>query len=305
MNIDLHFHSRYSDGQFWPVDLAKRLGKAGVTIAALTDHDTFAGVPAFLDAAEREGIKGVAATEIDFCDPDFGFTSELLGYFPAGAYTRVEALLRPFQENRRQIAQEAVKKGAVRWPDAGISFPGFLRYKTGPNPAPEAAPSFSMSKYDVFAYFKTVVSDLGGSAYRNFKADFFDSDTAFRRFPEKPTLKSCIEATRADGGFPVLAHPGLEFDWDASRMRSKANEYTDRLRQAKAAGLWGIEVHACKDQANAAEINSLVRELAHAAGLRLTFGSDFHSDTPHEYPSLGGDSDGFAREATSFVFADH
>jgi hypothetical protein len=133
MNIDLHFHSRYSDGQFWPVDLAKRLGKAGVTIAALTDHDTFAGVPAFLDAAEREGIKGVAATEIDFCDPDFGFKSELLGYFPAGSYARTEA---------------------------------------------------------------------------------------------------------------------------------------------------------------------------HAAGLRLTFGSDFHGDTSHGYPSLGGDSNGFAKEARSFVFAD-
>ena len=293
MSIDLHFHSRYSDGQFWPNELVNRLGKAGVTIAALTDHDTFAGVPAFLDAAKREGIEGVAAVEIDFCDPDLGFKSELLAYFPTGSYARTEALLRPFQENRRQIALEAMKKGAGCWPAAGVSFPGFLGYKTGQSPSPETAPSFSMSKHDVFAYFQTVVSDLGGTAYRNFKAEFFDSDAAFRRSPEKPTLKGCIEAVRADGGFPVLAHPGLQFDWNAPSMRSKANEYAERLRQAKAVGLWGIELHKCKTQNEAAEINPLVRELAHSTGLCMTFGSDFHKDTPHNYPSLGVEGERF------------
>jgi hypothetical protein len=287
MSIDLHFHSRYSDGQLWPDELAKRLAEAGVTIAALTDHDTFEGVPAFLDAAKRERIEGVAATEIDFCDPDFGFKSELLAYFPGGSYMRTEALLRPFQEKRRQIAEDALKKAVSRWPAAGISFPEFLRYKTGPTPSPHGTPSFSMSKYDVFSYLQTVVSDLDGTTYREFKGEFFDSDAAFRRPPEKPTLKDCLEAVRADGGFPVLAHPGSQFEWNASSMRSKENEYAEQLRQAKGAGLWGIELHKCRNQHQAAEINPLVRSLADSTGLCLTFGSDFHKDTPHNYPSLG------------------
>ena len=293
MTIDLHFHSRYSDGQFWPHELAKRLAKGGVTIAALTDHDTFTGIPAFLDAVKREGIQGIAATEIDFSDPDFKFKSELLAYFPAGSYSRTQELLRPVQENRRRIAQTAIEKGAVRWSNAGISVQGFLRYKTGTGPSPETAPSFSMSKYDVFAYFQTVVSDLAGSDFSKFKADLFDSDAAFQRSPEKPTLKACIEAVRADGGFPVLAHPGLEFKFDAQSMRSKVNEYTEQLRQAEAAGLWGIELHTCKNHNQAAEINPLVRELAQSTGLRLTCGSDFHKDTSQNYPSLGVEGDFF------------
>lgn len=293
MSVDLHFHSRYSDGQFWPDELAKRLANAGVTVAALTDHDTFEGVPAFLDAAKREHIEGIAATEIDFCDPDFGLKSELLAYFPGGAYACTQALLRPFQENRRQIAQEAVRKGASRWPAAGISFPEFLRYKIGPTPSPQGTPSFSMSKHDVFAYLQTVVSDLGGTSYREFKADFFDSDDAFRRTPEKPTLKACIEAVREDGGFPVLAHPGLQFAWDALSMRDTKSEYAERLRRAKAAGLWGIELHKCKTRNDAAEINPLVRALAQSTGLFLTFGSDFHKDTPGNYPSLGVEGERF------------
>jgi len=59
----------YSDGEFWPNELAKRLAKTEVTIAALIDHDTFAAVLTFLDAAKREGSGGIAATEIDLSDP--------------------------------------------------------------------------------------------------------------------------------------------------------------------------------------------------------------------------------------------
>ena len=71
----------YSDEEFWPNELAERLAKTEVTIAALVDHDTFAGVLTFPDAAKREGSGGIAATEIDCSDPDFGFESELLAYF--------------------------------------------------------------------------------------------------------------------------------------------------------------------------------------------------------------------------------
>ncbi len=76
-------------------------------------------------------------------------------------------------------------------------------------------------------------------------------------------------------------------------MRSQANEYAERLRHAKTTGLWGIELHKCKTQDEAAEINPLVRGLAKSTGLRLTFGSDFHKDTPRNYPSLGVEEECF------------
>lgn len=96
MNIDLRFRSRYSRGQFWPKNSRNGWPRPGVTIATLAGQDTFAGVPAFLDAAKREGIEGVAATKIVLSDPDFRFESELLAYFPVGSYARTEDLLRPF-----------------------------------------------------------------------------------------------------------------------------------------------------------------------------------------------------------------
>ena len=83
-------------------------------MAALTDHDTFAGVPEFLAVAHKAGVTGIAAEEIDFTDPDFGFQSELLAYFPGGSYARTEALLQPFQMLRREVARQSVEKARHR-----------------------------------------------------------------------------------------------------------------------------------------------------------------------------------------------
>ena len=41
--IDLHMHSTASDGTDTPLQLAEIVQSAGITIFALTDHDTVAG----------------------------------------------------------------------------------------------------------------------------------------------------------------------------------------------------------------------------------------------------------------------
>ena len=49
--IDLHTHSTASDGTFSPAELAAEAHKAGLSLFALTDHDTVAGV------AEAQPVK--------------------------------------------------------------------------------------------------------------------------------------------------------------------------------------------------------------------------------------------------------
>ncbi|MFP2913740.1 PHP domain-containing protein, partial [Pyxidicoccus sp. 3LFB2] len=41
--IDLHSHTTASDGQYPPAELLSRAAAAGVTVLAVTDHDTVAG----------------------------------------------------------------------------------------------------------------------------------------------------------------------------------------------------------------------------------------------------------------------
>ena len=52
---DLHTHSVYSDGTSTPAELIAGAKEAGLAAIALTDHNTVAGLPPFLDAAEGSG----------------------------------------------------------------------------------------------------------------------------------------------------------------------------------------------------------------------------------------------------------
>ena len=63
LRCDLHTHSVYSDGTYTPGEIvaeAKRLG----LIVALTDHNTAAGLPEFMDAAQKLGVTAVPGVEV-------------------------------------------------------------------------------------------------------------------------------------------------------------------------------------------------------------------------------------------------
>jgi predicted metal-dependent phosphoesterase TrpH len=62
--IDLHSHSRASDGQYAPDEVARRAAAAGVGTWGLCDHDTVAGLPAAARAAERLGLRLVPGIEL-------------------------------------------------------------------------------------------------------------------------------------------------------------------------------------------------------------------------------------------------
>ncbi|NDD74947.1 MAG: PHP domain-containing protein [Gammaproteobacteria bacterium] len=61
---DLHLHSHHSDGVLAPDDLIKLAAARGVTLAALTDHDTTAGLDTAAAAAQRCGIGFVRGVEM-------------------------------------------------------------------------------------------------------------------------------------------------------------------------------------------------------------------------------------------------
>ena len=53
---DLHTHSVYSDGTYTPNELIRAASKAGLSAVALSDHNTVAGLPSFLEAARGSGV---------------------------------------------------------------------------------------------------------------------------------------------------------------------------------------------------------------------------------------------------------
>ena len=62
--IDFHTHSNASDGTDTPAQVLHAAVKAGLSAAALTDHDTVSGLAEFLHAAEDANITAVPGVEI-------------------------------------------------------------------------------------------------------------------------------------------------------------------------------------------------------------------------------------------------
>ncbi|MGQ0657428.1 MAG: PHP domain-containing protein [Chromatiales bacterium] len=64
LGIDLHAHSRASDGTLTPSELVALAAERGVQVLALTDHDTTAGLAEAAAAASAHGVRFVPGIEL-------------------------------------------------------------------------------------------------------------------------------------------------------------------------------------------------------------------------------------------------
>ena len=62
--IDLHMHSLFSDGTDSPDELVRRAKEAGLSMIALTDHNTLDGIPDFREACARYHMAGIDGVEL-------------------------------------------------------------------------------------------------------------------------------------------------------------------------------------------------------------------------------------------------
>jgi predicted metal-dependent phosphoesterase TrpH len=62
--VDLHSHSRHSDGDWTPPDLIADAARLGLKLVSLTDHDTVAGEVAAAAAAVEQDVLFLTGTEV-------------------------------------------------------------------------------------------------------------------------------------------------------------------------------------------------------------------------------------------------
>jgi hypothetical protein len=106
--IDLHSHSTESDGVLAPRAAVEAAAGDGVTVLALTDHDTLAGIPAARLAARDCGIELVPGVEVS-CQ--WGRESvHLLGLFVDPEDRVLTTLFDEVSERRRQRIAETCRQ---------------------------------------------------------------------------------------------------------------------------------------------------------------------------------------------------
>lgn len=259
LNCDLHCHSTASDGLLPPAAVAVRAAGNGVTLLALTDHDTIAGLAAARAQAEALGMGFCNGVEISVIWNDTLLHVVGLG-FDANNATLINGLgglAASRSERAARMSAELERVGI----DGALA--GALRYAGNPD-------LISRAHFARYLVERGVCRDVR-SVFESYlvpgKPGYVD-----HRWAE---LAEAIGWIRGAGGIAVLAHPG-RYKINRKTMRRLLGEFRDL-------GGEGIEVvsgsHSLDD---VGQYGQLAREFGYLASR----GSDFHG--PEEsYADLG------------------
>lgn len=255
--VDLHVHSTASDGRFSPAEIVRRAAELGLTVIALTDHDTVAGVDtALATAGDLPGLRVIPGVEISTDVPDGEV--HLLGYFLDHTDRQLIAALERFRGSRQERARRMVAKLGnlgldIDWARVqAIAGDGALG-------RPHIAQAMLEKGYVAsFGEAFTRYIGHGGPAYVE---------------RGKMTPVQSVELVLRARGIPVLAHPLTASDPEAL------------IIELKQAGLVGLEVYY--DSYTADEVSQLLG-LARRYGLIATGGSDYHGLDAGTETMLGG-----------------
>jgi len=255
--FDLQCHSTCSDGALAPAAVVAAAAAAGVTLLALTDHDTVDGVDEALATAADQGIDLVPAVELSTVD-ELGDDFHVLGYgidHMDGALGKLLATWRADRANRiERMAQRLCDAGLAPDRDeldarlaAGrpvgrphLAAAAVSAHRERLEPAGLAEPSAFLEAYLV----------PGCPAY-------------CRRLT--PTVAEAIDAIHAAGGVAVWAHPFWDL-WQPGEVHQALTRFTG-------AGMDGVEAFYAT---HTAEQTHLLAELAAQLGILTTGSADFH-----------------------------
>ncbi|MCL2281630.1 MAG: PHP domain-containing protein [Dehalococcoidia bacterium] len=243
--IDLHVHTNASDGKYAPAQLVQLAARNGLTLLAITDHDTVSGVVAAQTAAQEfPTLKIIAGVEISSHEP--GSEVHVLGYFIDIANAEFLKQMVALNDSRQDRAHAMVEKLHGLGLDISLERVKQLA-GDGSIGRPHIAQAL-MEKGYVSSFQEVFERYLGQGC-----------PAYVERI--KITPDEAVAIILRSGGLPVLAHP---------TFISNAEPLIARLT---ACGLVGME---CYYKDYTSELRDNLAALAHRYNLIATGGSDFH-----------------------------
>ena len=251
---DLHMHTTSSDGVLAPRELVRLAAERGVTIMAITDHDSLDGVDSL--RGEETEIPVLTGTELSLRDMH---GLHLLGY-GMGEATELRRVIRELAEQRLNRARLMVEKlTALGMPIDYDALRESCGGSVGRMHIARAMLAHGYVRHTQQAFERWIGED--GPAYVA---------------GERLSMAEALPLMRRNGFVPVLAHPAeLEKDDMTTRMLIEAWQKQ---------GLMGVEVyHPSQQKRSFAKLDAYVRR----QGLLVTGGSDFHAEGDGRHGSPG------------------
>jgi len=255
--VDLHLHSTASDGRLSPAEIVRKSAELGLTVIALTDHDTVDGIEPALETAKAfPWLRVIPGVEINTDVPQG--EAHVLGYFID--YTNQE--LRDTLEKLRHSRQGRAQRMIAKLRDLGIQIE-WHRVQEIAGAGALGRPHIAQAMLEK-GYITTIKEAFTKYISR-------DGPAYVER--AKITPVEAVATILQAGGLPVLAHPFT------------INNPEKMVIELKAAGLVGIEAYY--DNYTADEVSRLL-SLAARHSLITTGGTDYHGLDDSTETMIGG-----------------
>ncbi len=245
---DLHCHSVFSDGTDTPAQLLEAACAQGLRALALTDHNTVAGLPDFLAAAQGKDIEAIPGAE--FSTDYEGIELHILALYLRDEYfSQVTQRMHQYHLRKEQSNRELVERLAK----AG--------YRVDYDRIRAATPRGEVNR-------ALIAAELTRLGYTASVKEAFErllrQSCGYYTPPLRPSPREMLHWIGELGAVSVLAHPYLNLS---------ERQLEIFLPQAKEWGLQGMEVrYSTYDEATALA----ARETAARFGLLFSGGSDYH-----------------------------
>ncbi len=247
---DLHTHTNASDGQYTPAELMELAKRRGLSVLAVTDHDTIAGVNEAMDVGSRLGLRVIRGVELSAKEYH---NFHILGYGFRDGDTELARLCEKFRAGRDERKYKIVE---------------FLREK---GVDIDLAEVDELAGGEVIArpHFAQVLVRHGYvSTNREAFDRYLDTDEFRQRVKRfKADAKTCVEAIKAAGGKASLAHP-----YQTGLPDGELEALVGRLKG------WGLDAIECYYPKYSVEQQTFYIHLAEKYRLHTTGGSDFHGE---------------------------
>ncbi len=243
--IDLHSHTRYSDGTLTLPELLEQAKQQGVTHLAVTDHDAISAH--FEDATSIEGINVIPGTEIS-CQ--YGNREiHIVGLFIDPNEPKLKAFIKRQQHQRKERMQQYVEK----------------LVKCG---LPDFSESIAEVKADSLTrtHLSQIMVQSGAVA---------SIDKVFKRYIGRkgsayvamawPALEEVVSVIKEAGGVAVIAHP-QRYQLSRKQLQMLIDDFVDAGGEAVEMAYPNINV----------QVNQWLTKVLLQRKLYASQGSDYH-----------------------------
>lgn len=241
--IDLHMHTIYSDGRYTPTAAVDYAAEKKLAAIAITDHDSFDGIPEARKRADEHGIELISGIELSCTHEESDI--HMLAYF-------VDPHHHPLADKVKFYQEERLKRGAMivqKLNEIGIDLRlDTVKAMAGTGVVGRVHVADALLKEEFVHTF-----DEAFNRYLGYHAPAYVPKTFF-----DPT--EAMTLVHEAGGIVVMAHPGTV-------RRDDAIPYLVEI------GMDGIEVYHSKHTSTQVRH---YKSIAEKHKLLISGGSDWH-----------------------------